>query len=223
MPQSSQNPSSPQKSVESSALLTPDAVQTSDTRGWIRGIVFVALFAALFIGASFVKSAPGASIPFSLQSFAIMLAGGLLGAAYGFWSIFLVVALTAIGIPVMNGPGGLAQIFGPTGGFIWMFSVSALLIGWSCDRLYKHNPNRRSLLRLLQLMLIMIVFGVLLLYVTGVPWLAYVSETLDLAGAFKVGMLPFLPFDFIKAIAAAFVVDAIRPYIAKIRPARTRQ
>ncbi|WP_276352416.1 biotin transporter BioY [Cohnella caldifontis] len=190
-----------------------------ETRGWIRGTVYVALFAALFVGASYVKSGPGAAVPFSLQSFAIMLAGGLLGAAYGFWSIFLVVALTAVGLPLMNGPGGTAQLFGPTGGFIWMFPFSALLIGWATDRLFagRGKPRAKSTALLL---IAMLVFGVLLLYITGVPWLAHVSDKLDFIGAVKIGMVPFLLGDAIKAVAAALIVAALRPLVPAVRPAR---
>lgn len=203
-----------------SAILRPDSLSTEGTSGWIRGIVFVALFAALFIGSSFVKSAPGAAIPFSLQTFAAMLAGGLLGASYGFWSVFLVVALTAAGLPLMNGPGGFAQVFGPTGGFIWMFPISALLIGWSCDRLFAPRGSKLNRAKWLLLLLSMLLFGVLLAYVTGVPWLAHVSKSMDFADAIQAGMVPFLPGDVVKAIVATLVVAAVRPMLPVIRPRR---
>ncbi len=196
------------------------AASAAETSRWIRGIVFVALFAALFIAASYIKSAPGAAVPFSLQTFAIMLAGGLLGAVYGFWSIFLVVLLTAAGIPLMNGPGGFAQIFGPTGGFIWMFPVSAFLIGWASDRLFA-GRTKLNASRIVLLLLAMLIFGVLLVYVTGVPWLAHVAD-MDLSGAVKVGMTPFLLADIIKAVAAVFIISVIRPAVPKIRPAKKR-
>lgn len=205
---------------------TPDnhtsqnTVSAADTSRWIRSIVFVALFAALFIVSSFIKSAPGAAVPFSLQTFAIMLAGGLLGAVHGFWSIFLVVLLTAVGIPLMNGPGGLAQIFGPTGGFIWMFPVSAFLIGWASDRLFARR-TKLNLSRIILLLAAMLIFGVLLVYVTGVPWLAHVTG-MDLSGAAKTGMIPFLLADTIKAIAATFIVMAIRPAVPRLRPEKNR-
>jgi len=190
----------------------------AETARWIRGIVFVALFAALFIIAGFIKSSPGAAVPFSLQTFAIMLAGGLLGAAHGFWSIFLVVILTAAGIPLMNGPGGLAQVLGPTGGFIWMFPVSAFLIGWASDRLFAGRARLNGP-RIALLFAAMLAFGVALVYTTGVPWLAHVTG-MDLSAAVKVGMVPFLLGDLIKAAAATFIVTAIRPSVPKLRPAK---
>ncbi|MDB4867501.1 MAG: biotin transporter BioY [Cohnella sp.] len=191
------------------------AVKTSQ---WIRGIVFVALFGALFIAGSFMKLNLGFTVPFSLQTFVVMLAGGLLGAAYGFWSIFIVVILTAVGLPLMNGPGGFAQIFGPTGGYIWMFPFSALLIGWASDRLFAAR-TKLSPTKLVLLLLAVLVFGVLFVYLTGVPWLAHVSAKLDLAGAVKFGMLSFLVGDAVKAVAATLIIAALRPALPTIRPA----
>ncbi|TJY43081.1 biotin transporter BioY [Cohnella pontilimi] len=186
---------------------------------WIRGIVFTALFSALFITGSFVKVNLGFTVPFSLQTFAVMLAGGFLGAAYGFWSIFIVVALTTLGLPLMNGAGGFAQVFGPTGGYIWMFPVAAFLVGWASDRLFT-GRSRLNPVRIVLLLLAVFVFGVMLVYVTGVPWLAHVSEKLDFQGAVEFGMVKFLLGDTIKAVAATLVIAALRPVLPAIRPSK---
>jgi len=205
---------------------TPPSIGSADSptsAHWIRGVVFTALFGALFIACSFIKINLGFTpVPISLQAFAVMLAGGLLGAAYGFWSIFLVVALTAVGIPLMNGSGGIAHMTGPTGGFIWMFPVSAFLIGWIADRLYA-GKKKIDRSRQLLLLLVLFVFGSLLLYVTGVPWLAHVVDNAEydtFAGALRAGMYPYLPGDAVKSIAAAAVIVAIRPVLPRVRPNR---
>jgi len=197
------------------------ATVTRRSNHWVRGIVYIALFGALFIAGSFIKIHLGFTpVPISLQQFAIMLAGGLLGAVYGFWSIFLVVGLTALGLPLMNGSGGIAQMTGPTGGFIWMFPVSAFLIGWVTDRIYgsarKINRSRQLLL-----LIAVFVFGSLIVYITGVPWLAHVvdSEKYDtLTGALRAGMYPYLPGDAIKAVAAMLIIVALRPVLPLVRP-----
>ncbi|WP_239616880.1 biotin transporter BioY [Cohnella mopanensis] len=201
---------------------SPSATHRTRTNSqWIRGMVYTALFGALFIAGSFIKINLGFTpVPISLQSFTIMLAGGLLGAVYGFWSIFIVVALTAIGLPLMNGSGGIAQITGPTGGFIWMFPVAAFLIGWASDRIF---TGRKKLNRLQQLLLLLALFafGSLLLYVSGVPWLAHVldSEKYDtVTGALRAGMYPYLPGDAIKAIVATLVILSLKPVLPAIRP-----
>ncbi|QJD83293.1 biotin transporter BioY [Cohnella herbarum] len=211
------------KSASSATSATTQSARQNNQ--WIKGMVYTALFGALFIAGSFIKINLGFTpVPISLQAFAVMLAGGLLGAAYGFWSIFIVVALTAIGLPLMNGSGGIAQITGPTGGFIWMFPVSAFLIGWVTDRLFS---NRKKLDRPRQIGLLLAIFvlGSLLLYVSGVPWLAHVvdNEKYDtFAGALRAGMYPYLPGDAIKAVAATLVILALRPVLPAIRPSRRK-
>ncbi|QMV40079.1 biotin transporter BioY [Cohnella cholangitidis] len=201
---------------------TTSATQPTRTNSqWIRGMVYTALFGALFIAGSFIKINLGFTpVPISLQTFAIMLAGGLLGAVYGFWSTFIVVALTAIGLPLMNGSGGIAQITGPTGGFIWMYPVSAFLIGWASDRIF---AGRKKLNRVQQLTLLLALFafGSLLVYISGVPWLAHVvdSEKYDtVTGALRAGMYPFLPGDAIKAVVATLVIISLKPVLPAIRP-----
>jgi biotin transport system substrate-specific component len=206
-------------STQSSATSPSPQSAAANSIQWIRGIVFVALFGALFIAGSFVKLHLGFTVPFTLQTFAVMLAGGLLGAAYGFWSIFLVVALTAAGLPLMNGAGGFAQVFGPTGGYIWMFPISALLIGWASDRIFARR-GKPSTQQFVYLLLVILVFGVLLVYVTGVPWLAHVSAKLDFMGAVQGGMVPFLLGDSLKAVAATLIIAAVRPVIPAIRPSK---
>ncbi|WP_256761291.1 biotin transporter BioY [Cohnella sp. WQ 127256] len=193
------------------------------TNQWIKGIVFTALFGALFIAGSFIKINLGFTpVPITLQTFTIMLAGGLLGAVYGFWSIFIVVALTALGLPLMNGSGGIAQITGPTGGFIWMFPVSAFLIGWVSDRIF---ARRKKLNRMQQLSLLLSVFafGSLLVYVSGIPWLAHVLDNAKydtFTGALRAGMYPYMPGDAIKAVVATFIILSLKPILPTIRPTK---
>jgi biotin transport system substrate-specific component len=182
----------------------------------LRAAVFTALFAALFAALSSVAIPVGA-VPVTLQTFGAMIAGGLLGARYGFASVMLVVVLAAAGLPILHGKGGLAYVLGPTGGYIFSFPFAALLIGWATDRLYKGGARsgRMSPVRLFLLFAAMAVFGAAFPYLIGVPWLAYRAD-MTLAAAIASGMVPFLAGDALKAVAAALVVAALRPYVPKL-------
>jgi biotin transport system substrate-specific component len=204
--------------------IPPTTASTSaaaSTNQWIKGSVFIALFGALFIVATLIKIPLGFTpIPISMGTFAIMLAGGLLGATYGFWSIFLVVALTAAGLPFIGGAGGIAKITGPSAGYIWMYPVAALLIGLLSDRLFS---KRKKLTTNQQMWLLigLFAFGSLLVYATGVPWLAHSLDDPKydtMSGALNAGMYPFLLGDAIKAVAATFVVVSLRPVLPLSRP-----
>lgn len=184
--------------------------------GWnVRGIVFTALFAAVFVVFSLIKLSLGFnSVPFTLQNLAIMLAGGLLGARYGFYSIGLVVVLTAIGLPLLHGEGGWSLIIGRTGGFIWMFAIAAFAIGWISQR-----TKGKGIVTYVILVITMYVFGALLLYAGGVPWFAHVTGY-SLNKAWSLAGYPFLLPDFLKALVAAGVVMYLRKYVPVLNKPR---
>lgn len=199
------------------------AIASSPSVGWLRGVVFTALFGALFIAFSSLSVPLGFSpVPITLQTLAVMLAGGLLGAFYGFWSIAVVILLTATGLPLIHGNGGLAALYGPTSGFIWMFPFAALFIGWVSDRLFREHGRRLAPARLVALAVTLFVGGALLIYAGGVPWLAY-KANLSFAKAMSLGCYPFLLGDSIKTVVAALLIGALRPFVPPLRPASRKR
>lgn len=173
----------------------------------LRGIVFSALFAALLSVLSLFNISLGFSpVPISLENFALMMAGALLGPWYGLLSMLLVLAVTALGVPLLHGTGGMAVLLGPTGGFVWMYPLSAMLIGLLVGRL-----KRLNITAFIVYFLAFEMCGSLLLYVTGVPWLAHVAG-LSFNKALLLGCYPYLPGDAIKAIAATAIAIPVRRY-----------
>ncbi|MFB6367552.1 biotin transporter BioY [Paenibacillus elgii] len=171
----------------------------------LRGIVFSALFAALVVLFGFISIPLGFTpVPITLQTLAVMLAGGLLGARYGFLSMALIVVLTAIGFPLLHGTGGLGVLLGPTGGYVWMWPICALLIGWLLPRI-----RIRGVWGYAAAFLVIELFGSLLQYVSGVPWLAYVTG-MSLSKAMVAGCYPYLLGDAIKAAAATLIIASVR-------------
>jgi biotin transport system substrate-specific component len=170
-----------------------------------RGLVFMAAFSALFVLSSYLNIHLGFTpVPISMESFVVMLAGGILGPIYGFGSIALVIGLSVLGLPIMDGRGGLALLTGPTGGFVWMFPFAALIIGF----ISRYIRGRR-LFSILAMIAAMELFGSLLLYVTGVPWLAHAANY-SFAKAMSAGCFPYLPGDAIKAVLAGFITVTVR-------------
>ena len=80
----------------------------------VGGSLFVALCAHITIPLPFTP------VPLTVQNFGVLLVGLLLGSRRGFAALALYLAEGAVGLPVFNptGPGGIAQLFGPTGGFL---------------------------------------------------------------------------------------------------------
>lgn len=171
----------------------------------LRGVAFSALFAALLVVFGFISVPLGFTpVPVTLQTLAVMLAGGLLGARYGFFSMAIIVVLTTLGFPLLNGKGGLSAILGPTGGYVVMWPFAALLIGYTVSKVRSGGFASTALI-----FVWMVCFGVFFQYIVGVPWLAQAAG-LTLPKALAGGFYPYIPGDLIKAVAATLIVVSLR-------------
>lgn len=172
----------------------------------LRGVIFSALFAAILVlFSSIIIHVPGSPVPITLQTLAVMLAGGLLGARYGFLSMALVVVLTALGFPLLNGTGGIDKVLGPTGGFIMIWPICAMLIGLILPRI-----RLKGIMGYIAIFLVLEIFGSLFSYLAGVPWLMYKVPSYSFAKAMVQGCYPYLPGDAIKAVVAALIITPVR-------------
>lgn len=169
-----------------------------------RGLIFSALFAGVMIALSYLRiSLPFSTVPITMQTLAVMLAGSMLGARYGSLAVLIVIGLAAAGFPVMGGSGGLSVLTGPTAGYIFSWPVVAFLIGLFAQRI---EQNKYTFVKLLA---VNFLFGVLLVYPGGVWWLAHSTGMTSLSKALTAGMWPFIPGDLIKAVLSAAVVTAV--------------
>jgi biotin transport system substrate-specific component len=74
---------------------------------------------------------PHYPVPFTFQTFFVLLAGGLLGRRNGFLSMVAYLGMGAVGMPVFSASGaGFARLLGPTGGYLLSFPIAAYMIGF---------------------------------------------------------------------------------------------
>jgi biotin transport system substrate-specific component len=161
----------------------------------IRGLVYAALFGALTAAGAFIVI-PLPPVPITAQTFFMNVAAILLGGPLGALSQLIYIMLGVMGVPVFaGGKAGLGVLFGPTGGYLVGFIVAAFVIG-TVNR-FRSNPgvawNVFSML-----------VGMLLIYLPGVGWLSWTAK-LSFSKALAVGVLPFIPGDFLKIALAALV------------------
>lgn len=184
----------------------------------IRSLVFTALFAALFIVLSIQQLRITATpVPITFQTLAVILAGIFLRPGQAFASIWIVIGLAAIGLPVFGGKGGISHLIGATGGFIFAFPFCALLISLAMNRLLRSERVwRKKWLAALLLFIIFELFGSLLTYIPGVPWMMHVTE-LPFGKALTAGFWPFLPGDAAKSAVAVIVAISLQTYIVQLR------
>ncbi|MGM0880792.1 MAG: biotin transporter BioY [Bacillota bacterium] len=181
----------------------------------IRSLVFIALFAALFIVMSSLTIKLGASlVPFTLQTLAVLLAGLFLTPRNAFLSIFVVIILAAFGLPLFSGQGGIAHLTGPTGGFIFAFPFCALLVSLAVGRLLKSKSNKA--IAFIAFFIIFELFSSLFAYVPGIPWLMHITG-FSLPKAMAIGFYPFIIGDALKSLVGTILAVSLTPYIVHIR------
>src|SRR2546427_5832771 len=103
---------------------------------WILGFsLFTALAAQLEI------RLPYTPVPITAQTFAVLLAGALLGSRRGFLSQMAYLAEGAAGLPVFAGGGFfLSPPLGPTGGYFWGHPGGAAPFRW----VFRRGGRRRT-------------------------------------------------------------------------------
>ena len=144
------------------------------------------------------------TVPFTLQTFAVFVAVGLLGMKGGTMAVLIYMLLGAIGLPVFAGfSGGIGQLLGNTGGYIIGFFFSALTSG-----LVMKCFGKRPLV-----MVIGFVIGLLVCYMFGTAWFMYFysrgTGAIGLATALSWCVTPFLIPDAVKIGLAALVVKRV--------------
>lgn len=175
-------------------MTTPRATDTSASLGRI------AVFAALIIvlGAVIVPLPSG--VPITAQTLGVMLAGLVLGPRLAPLAVLLVLALAAVGLPVLaGGRGGLGVFVGPSAGYLLGWIAGVVVIGLLM-RTGRFTWWRSAIAAL--------VGGVLVVYAFGIPVQAIVTGVP--LGLTALSSLAFLPGDLIKVVAATLVVVALR-------------
>src|SRR3990172_732524 len=158
----------------------------------------VLIFAALTaVGAQI--EIPHAPVPFTLQTFFVLLGGALLGPWLGAAGMFAYLAAGVAGLPVFSSLGfGFARIIGPTGGYLLAFPAAAFTVGDLAGA-------RPTLLRLL----VSMTAALLVIFSLGTLQLNIVYFH-DWALSFANGFLIFSWWDAVKLAGAASIARALR-------------
>lgn len=169
----------------------------------VRSLVYVAMMTVLLtLSGWLVVPAP---IPFTMQTFVIFLAVGLLGVKDSFLSVAVYLLMGAIGLPVFAGMnGGIGVLAGPTGGYLMGFLAIPLVTG-----LIKGNRVSTPVVTVAMLC------GLAADYLVGVAWytVGYARQEAGVWAAVVTGVLPFVVPDVIKIALAVGITKKVRPMI----------
>jgi biotin transport system substrate-specific component len=149
---------------------------------------FVALCAHISIPLGFTP------VPITLQPFAVLLLGLVLAPGLSFAALCLYLLEGASGLPVFSphGLGGIAQLFGPTGGYLLAAPFAAAVAG-----LIYRDGKRKLLFAIAGA-----AAGDIILLAIGALWLGLLANT-SFSVLLHESVVPFLASDAAKVITAA--------------------
>ena len=161
---------------------------------------------ALLIAACAQIAVPMVPVPMTLQTFAVLLSGAVLGGGWGAAAVLLYLVLAALGLPVLaEGGSGLGRFTGPTAGYLFAFPLAALIAG---------EFGRRPLFRKAAAETVLMIGAHLLILALGAAWLAV---SLGLRDALANGFTPFLIGAAVKSVAVVACATAL-PRLSPFRP-----
>lgn len=170
------------------------------------GRAVIAMAATLFVAACAHVSIPlfFTPVPITLQTFAVILIGLVLGPVAGFSTMVLYLAEGAAGLPVFSpaGPGGLAHLLGPNAGFLFSYPLAAAAAGWLV----------RSMPRVVSRFSSAVIAGIgssVITFALGAAWLAHLLH-LGTTAAWSLAVAPFLAGEAIKITAAAGIFSSMQ-------------
>ncbi len=171
-----------------------------------KNMVYIGMFSIIIAICSWI-SIPTA-VPFTMQTFGIFCALGLLGGKKGTISVLIYCALGIIGIPVFAGfSSGIGVLLGNTGGYIIGFVLSGLVY-W----LFTKMLGNRVWAMFLSMFL-----GLIACYVVGTIWFMMVyTSTTGNVGVYAVlswCVFPFIIPDLIKILLSILIVKRVGKYV----------
>lgn len=181
-----------------SRVLADVLPQPSRSLEWAKqaGIVVGAsLFVALC--AQVTVPLPFTPVPLTLQNFGVLAVALTLGSRRGFAALALYLAEGASGLPVFNpaGLGGVAQLFGATGGFLMAYPFVAFVAGWICE----HTSRRFGWAAFAGFA------GEFVLFIGGLGWLFVLTHSFS--QTIRWGLYWFVFAEVIKIMLAAGVAS----------------
>jgi biotin transport system substrate-specific component len=190
----------PSQSVLTHPLVSAHETLTGKTMLVIAANVFVAACAHLSIPLPFTP------VPITLQNFAVILVGLVLGPAAGFSAMVLYLAEGAMGLPVFtpHSVGGIAHLLGPNAGYLFSYPLAAAVAGWVVRAMQRVTSRFRSAL-------VASTIASLPIFLLGAGWLGHLLH-LSGSAVWALAVAPFLVGEVIKITAAAGIFSALQQW-----------
>ena len=175
----------------------------------VRDLAYMALMAALISVCAWI-TIPIGPVPFTMQTFGIFAALGLLGGRRGTGAFVLYLLLGVVGLPVFAGfNSGPGVLVGVTGGYLVGFLFSCLLYWFVTSKLGTSVP----------VMAVTMGLGLIICYAFGTAWFIQVytggGNGGTLLGALGMCVFPYVIPDAIKIAVAILITRRVGKHIGR--------
>ena len=192
--------------MPTSTISTTHSTQLTGFASTLPGRVLLGLAATAIVAvaAHIAIPLPFTPVPFIMTPLAVLGVGLAFGPVAGFLTMLAYLAEGAIGLPVFSptGLGGVAQLLGPTGGYLMSYPLVAALAGGLAKPLSKAMPRFVAAL-------IACNVAIAVLFAAGAGW--FMNYTHHSLYATWIGSVaPFLPGEEVKALAAAGIYSTLK-------------
>ena len=164
----------------------------------IGATAFVALCAHISLPLPFTP------VPLTLQNFAVVLVGLVLGPVAGFSAMVLYLVEGAVGLPVFTpyAAGGMAHLLGPNGGYLFSYPLAAATAGWIVRAMQPITTRFRSAV-------VAATAATFPIFLLGASWFSYYAHH-NASATWAMAVAPFLPGEIVKITAAAGIFSTLQ-------------
>lgn len=162
-------------------------------------LTYMGMFVALLAVSAWIVIP--ATVPFTMQTFAVFATIAMLGMRKGALTIIAYILLGLAGVPVFSGfTGGFGVLAGPTGGYLVGFVFSAIVTGAILKRASRKTP----------VMFVAMVAGLVVCYIFGTIWFMFLYSGANAIGSVSIWtaltmcVFPYVLPDLVKIALAVF-------------------
>ena len=179
----------------------------------VYNLVVIAIFVALIAVCTWI-TIPAGAVPFTLQTFAVFVTGGILGVRRGTIAVIVYILIGIIGVPVFSGfTSGIVKFIpntetGMTGGYIIGFIFTTIIIG-----IFRHiSIDKESKVKMIYIGIGMVLGDIVCLAFGTVWFWLFNPMHLGLIATLSACVVPFIIPEIAKIIVALLVVTRVNKY-----------
>ncbi|MBL8686576.1 MAG: biotin transporter BioY [Alphaproteobacteria bacterium] len=170
----------------------------------IRNLILICV-GSLLLAISAKIQVPMWPVPITMQTYVVLVLGAFMGRNLALATVSFYLMQGVAGLPVFAQGAGFAYVFGPTGGYLLGFAVSAYLMGWMAERGYD-----RKIIPSLAIMML----GHIVIFAFGMAWLLILNPnnlpfTESLGFVYERGLAVFSVATILKTLLAALTTCAL--------------